>query len=184
MAEREETMLEHGWGVTRHAPSDPQARWIDVAKEPTVIHLDLIALDQGHPEKIADPFLDLNEFDARWVADVRWTYACHFRSPDYITKRRIDKKKEPPNETTSTDTPKETDRKEGDHPKVAQQETIDNESRTRRTRLVFKGLDTLTTVTLNGVHLLNTENMFVEYTADVTDRLCRLRRRECAAAHV
>lgn len=37
--------------------------------------------------------------------------------------------------------------------------------------LVFEGLDTYATVTLNGTEILSTDNMFIEYRADVTSVL-------------
>lgn len=37
--------------------------------------------------------------------------------------------------------------------------------------LVFEGLDTYATVTLNGTEILSTDNMFIEYRADVTKLL-------------
>lgn len=40
-----------------------------------------------------------------------------------------------------------------------------------RIDLVFKGLDTLATVRLNGAQILQAENMFVEYRVDVTEKL-------------
>jgi beta-mannosidase len=40
-----------------------------------------------------------------------------------------------------------------------------------RTDLVFKGLDTLATVKLNGHKILEADNMFLEYRVDVTDKL-------------
>ena len=40
-----------------------------------------------------------------------------------------------------------------------------------RTDIVFKGLDTYATVTLNGYKILEADNMFVEYRIDVTDKL-------------
>ena len=40
-----------------------------------------------------------------------------------------------------------------------------------RTSLVFKGLDTYATVTLNGHVILESDNMFVEYRVDITDKL-------------
>lgn len=40
-----------------------------------------------------------------------------------------------------------------------------------RTELVFKGLDTLASIKLNGDALLEADNMFVEYRIDVTDKL-------------
>ncbi|KIX03026.1 uncharacterized protein Z518_06576 [Rhinocladiella mackenziei CBS 650.93] len=40
-----------------------------------------------------------------------------------------------------------------------------------RTDLVFKGLDTFATVTLNGKRILQTDNMFLEYRVDITGLL-------------
>lgn len=40
-----------------------------------------------------------------------------------------------------------------------------------RTELVFKGLDTFATVTLNGHKILEADNMFLEYRVDVTEQL-------------
>jgi beta-mannosidase len=40
-----------------------------------------------------------------------------------------------------------------------------------RSDLVFKGLDTYATVTLNGSKILEADNMFLEYRVDVTDKL-------------
>jgi hypothetical protein len=121
-------VLEHGWVVTRHDPPDPETRWTKVAKAPKVIHLDLMVLERDHPDKIADPFQVLSEFDARWVADARWTYACHFQPPAYITKQYIDKKKEPSWNTALNSI-------------VPQQ--LKPEKNQGRTSLVFKGHDTL-----------------------------------------
>ncbi|KIV79558.1 hypothetical protein PV11_07110 [Exophiala sideris] len=39
------------------------------------------------------------------------------------------------------------------------------------TELVFKGLDTLATISLNGASILNTDNMFIEYRIDITEKL-------------
>jgi beta-mannosidase len=45
----------------------------------------------------------------------------------------------------------------------------------QRTVLVFEGLDTYVTVTLNGATILKSDNMFLSHRVDVTDQLCSSR---------
>jgi beta-mannosidase len=47
----------------------------------------------------------------------------------------------------------------------------DGHAHAARTDLVFKGLDTFATVTLNGTKILEADNMFLEYRVDVTKLL-------------
>lgn len=81
-------------------------------------------------DRIPDPFINMNELAARWVAEKSWTYGTTFQSPS---------------------------------------DSINGS--TARTDLVFKGLDTYATVTLNGTQILEADNMFLEYRLDVTDKL-------------
>lgn len=81
------------------------------------------------PDRILDPFVNMNELAARWVSEKSWTYSTTFDSPP-ITSGHGD-----------------------------------------RVDLVFKGLDTYATVTLNGSKILESDNMFLEYRVDITDQL-------------
>ena len=101
-----------------------------------------------------DPFLDLTEFDAQWVADVQWTYECRFLTPDHINSQNLVSKGAPTTAITPNDLPDKS-----------------KTERMRHIHLVFKGLDTISTVILNDVHLLDTNNMITEYTVEVTRHL-------------
>ncbi|SMR45932.1 unnamed protein product [Zymoseptoria tritici ST99CH_1E4] len=57
--------LTTGWSFKQTDTED----WLDVARVPTNVHLDL--LDQ---KKIEDPFLGFNELKCEWVGEKSWTY--------------------------------------------------------------------------------------------------------------
>ncbi len=50
--------------------------WTRARDLPTEVHLDL-----KHQGKISDPFIDLNEIPARWVAEYDWVYRTTFETP-------------------------------------------------------------------------------------------------------
>ena len=101
---------------------DNSGAWLKAASVPGSIHKDL-----EHNGKILDPFIDMNELNARWVSERSWTYKACFASPSTGIGRITD--------------------------------------------LVFEGLDTLATVSLNGTRILETDNMFVEYRVNVMGNL-------------
>lgn len=74
--------------------------------------------------RIPDTSRDMNEHEASWVGEQRWSYRCEFWA-----------------------SPKE--------------EGI-------RIALVFEGLDTFAKVQLNGIEILETDNMFIKHHIDVT----------------
>jgi beta-mannosidase len=74
--------------------------------------------------RIPDTSRDLNEHEASWVGEQRWSYRCTFLAPP---------------------------KKQG-----------------IRIALVFEGLDTFAKVRLNGIHILESENMFINHHVDVT----------------
>ncbi|CAG8976836.1 hypothetical protein HYALB_00009101 [Hymenoscyphus albidus] len=55
---------------------DSASEYLPANTLPTEIHRDLLKNN-----KIADPFLDLNELSVHWVTDEQWTYRTVFRSP-------------------------------------------------------------------------------------------------------
>lgn len=112
--------LDTGWRFKDTA--DTSGDWLFAANVPGSIHKDL-----EHNGQIPDPFIDMNELNARWVAERSWTYGTCFASP---------------------------------HTEVGSV-----------TDLVFKGLDTLATVSLNGAKILEADNMFVEYRVNITEKL-------------
>ncbi|OTA85292.1 glycoside hydrolase family 2 protein [Hypoxylon sp. CO27-5] len=67
--------LEHGW-TFRQSDSSSGDDWLPVEKVPTQVHIDLIANN-----KIADPFIDLNELAARWINEKGWIYRVQFKKP-------------------------------------------------------------------------------------------------------
>ncbi|KAL0944626.1 Beta-mannosidase B 1 [Colletotrichum truncatum] len=95
--------------------------WLPVQQVPTQVHLDLLA-----NRKIEDPFVDLNELSAQWIAEKDWVYRTQFNAPN-APRKGI------------------------------------------KTTLVFEGLDTFATVTLNGVQILESENMHLSHRIDVSD---------------
>ena len=64
--------------VNSHPPAarECERTWMPARNLPTEVHLDLQA--QG---KILDPFADLNEISARWVAEYDWIYRTTFETP-------------------------------------------------------------------------------------------------------
>lgn len=113
--------LHAGWTFKDTADKSEDA-WMPAAGVPGAIHRDL-----EYNGQISNPFVDMNELNARWVAERSWTYKTVFATP-------------------STGNPSITD-------------------------LVFKGLDTLAIVSLNGSRILEADNMFVEYRVNVTEKM-------------
>jgi beta-mannosidase len=103
---------------------DSTSEYLAANNVPTEIHRDLLKND-----KIADPYLDLNELSVRWVADETWTYRSTFPTPSEHGNSGV------------------------------------------KTVLRFQGLDTFASVYLNGMLILESENMFVEHCADVSSSL-------------
>ena len=67
--------LSSGWELKRS--DNPLDEWRPVRRVPTEVHVDLLANGD-----ISDPFVDLNELSARWVAEHSWTYRTTFTSPE------------------------------------------------------------------------------------------------------
>ncbi|KAK3331893.1 glycoside hydrolase family 2 protein [Cercophora scortea] len=108
--------LSSGWELKEHG-TDEHEPWLPVEHVPSEVHVELM-----RHGKIPDPFVDLNELAARWVADRTWHYRTHFKGGG-VGGVEVD--------------------------------------------LVFEGLDTFATVTLNGHVVLRSENMFVEHRVSV-----------------
>ncbi|MBN1900744.1 glycoside hydrolase family 2 protein [Candidatus Sumerlaeota bacterium] len=62
-------------------PPDEEG-WLP-AKVPGHVHLDLMAHN-----KIPDPFLEDNEYQAQWVEEAEWIYECRFDLPDSMKKAK------------------------------------------------------------------------------------------------
>lgn len=101
-----------------------------------------IHLDLLHHKLTPDPLLDDNETRVQWVSEEEWTYRTTFTVPGVPLQE----------EETNTNV------------KYAAPST-------KRTELVFDGLDTFCTVVLNGKTILTTENMYIAYRVDVTTAL-------------
>ncbi|KAF6816764.1 Beta-mannosidase B 1 [Colletotrichum musicola] len=71
---RTRQQLADGWSFKQLDQSSEQ--WLPVQKVPSQIHLDLLANN-----KISDPFVDLNELSAQWIAEKDWVYRTQFVSP-------------------------------------------------------------------------------------------------------
>ncbi|KAI1403461.1 glycoside hydrolase family 2 protein [Hypoxylon fuscum] len=71
--------LDHGWAF-RQGDSSSADDWLPVQKVPSQVHMDLLA-----NQKISDPFIDLNELAARWIAEKNWTYKVQFKKPTETT---------------------------------------------------------------------------------------------------
>lgn len=67
--------LKSNW-TFKQGGRDSQEPYLPANDLPSEVHLDLLK-----NKKIADPFLDLNEFSVRWVADETWTYRTGFPTP-------------------------------------------------------------------------------------------------------
>ncbi|KAI2616337.1 glycoside hydrolase family 2 protein [Hypoxylon sp. NC1633] len=67
--------LDRGWSF-RQSDSSSADDWLPVQTVPSQVHMDLLANN-----KIPDPFIDLNELAARWIAEKDWTYRLQFKKP-------------------------------------------------------------------------------------------------------
>ena len=80
------SLADSTWTLTAAHPHDRAPRNPVAAEVPGSVHTDLIRAGA-----IPDPFLDENELDVAWVADVDWTYACTFEvSAALLAHDRID----------------------------------------------------------------------------------------------
>jgi beta-mannosidase len=59
---------------------ESESSYLPANEVPTEVHRDLLK-----NEKIADPFIDLNELSVRWIADETWTYRTLFPTPDHYS---------------------------------------------------------------------------------------------------
>ncbi|KAI0181655.1 glycoside hydrolase family 2 protein [Hypoxylon sp. FL1284] len=116
--------LDSGW-TFREGGSSSAEDWLPVEKVPSQVHLDLLANN-----RIADPFIDLNELSVRWIAEKDWIYRVQFKKPADLTAQG----------SVTTD-------------------------------LIFEGLDTFATVSLNGAEVLKADNMFLSYRVDISSLL-------------
>jgi beta-mannosidase len=101
------------------AQPDERAPNAIAAVVPGCVHTDLMAAGM-----IPDPFLDTNELDVAWVADVDWTYSAEFVATSQMTQHD-------------------------------------------RFVLAFDGLDTFSTIEVNGVVIAETANMHRSYRFDI-----------------
>ncbi|KAK1754271.1 hypothetical protein QBC47DRAFT_429981 [Echria macrotheca] len=125
--------------------SRPESTW-HPARVPSTVHTELLATGQ-----ITDPFIDLNELDARWVADESWTYRTFFPTPSSASSSSFSSSHRP-------DTHKNSDKEEEEEGEID---------------LIFEGLDTFATVRLNGKTILTSENMFLSHRVSVKHLLKR-----------
>jgi len=80
------SLTDSAWTLTAALPHDRAPRHPVAAEVPGCVHTDLLRAGA-----IPDPFLDNNEIDVAWVADVDWTYACTFEmSAAMLANDRID----------------------------------------------------------------------------------------------
>ena len=121
--------------------SDPGNNVSVPANFPSQAHLDLYAAGV-----ITDPYLGLNDFDERWVAESNWTYASDPLPGLYVRS-----------------------------PQPANQYPILNVSPSggdaSAVWLVFQGLDTFTTISLCNQTVATTNNQFRQYYYEVSDIL-------------
>ncbi|KAL4734822.1 glycoside hydrolase superfamily [Aspergillus similis] len=75
MAGYTQHVLSEGWSFKDSDDQSPDA-WLPVPTVPSVVHQDLQA--NG---KLDDPFIGLNELNARWVNEKSWTYRNVFQKP-------------------------------------------------------------------------------------------------------
>ncbi|KAI1370328.1 glycoside hydrolase family 2 protein [Hypoxylon crocopeplum] len=66
--------LDNEWTFQQSDGSDDD--WLPVQSVPSQVHMDLLAND-----KIPDPYIDLNELAARWIAEKDWTYKVQLKKP-------------------------------------------------------------------------------------------------------
>ncbi|MFF6997318.1 glycoside hydrolase family 2 protein [Streptomyces sp. NPDC008313] len=143
---KEAVQLAEGWSL-RHSEE------LLPARVPGCVHTDLLTAGL-----IPDPFLGTNEADVAWVGQRAWTYVRDLRETDTDAATG-----------TGTGTGMGTD--------AATRTGTDTGTGTgttrrghERTDLVFDGLDTAATLTLDGHELGRTRNMHRRYRFDVTGR--------------
>ena len=120
--------------------SDPGNNVTVPGRLPSQAHLDLYAANV-----ITDPYLGLNDFEERWVAESNWTYTSSSLPALYVKR--------------STDT-------------ASQNPLLNSLPRggdAAAIWLVFQGLDTFTTISLCNQTVATTNNQFRQYFFEVSD---------------
>ncbi|KAL9059873.1 MAG: hypothetical protein Q9162_000943 [Coniocarpon cinnabarinum] len=121
--------------------SDPGNNVSVPAKFPSQAHLDLYAAGV-----ITDPYLGLNDFDERWVAESNWTYTSNALPGLYVR---------PPDDT--------------DQQAILNGPPSGGDA--NAIWLVFQGLDTFTTISLCNQTVASTNNQFRQFFFEVSDIL-------------
>jgi beta-mannosidase len=87
-----------GWEFKK---TDDEEEWLPVAKVPTVVHMDLMSnhklelilstnvIISNLGSRIPDTSQGMNEHQAIWVGEARWSYKCSFRTPPTEEGTRI-----------------------------------------------------------------------------------------------